>query len=593
MQKRTKIMIATASPRMSRELKVLPLAPYALKSYTMWRLGEASRDVTIDIIVFDPDLSGAEMALELESFDVDIVAFSVYVWNYTESIACARLLGERDSSPFIIMGGPQVSPVAEEVMQAHPFIDATAFVTAPGEIIFFQFVKAFLTGTDLGTVAGLVFRDKKGRVTKTSDKVEMLDMQHPSPYLDGTVELQGDREFHVTIETSRGCPFDCAYCYWGSGTNQVLFPPLERTLAEIDWIADQSRIKHAFITDADILLKFRRNEHIADKLWSRRNTFIPEFDSDIRNIVPSRRRLIEKLHRLPGFFFKFAVQTANPIAWKLLGDNRAKPELFLEKAQLLRSWIPDAKIVADIMLPLPGDDLEGLRQTTNLVLSLEPNQIFLNYPVYLLPGTRFYDERKQLGLVYNEEPPFSILASESFPLPDIDIALKLSIWVQILTYYHPAVSHCFYQIGRTDPNRSHVNRLESWIEAIEERIQLMAPHKNLPQLAVDSVEQLNTVKGGILTQSCTVKSCVAIYETIFKLESNGFGEHMPLIELGIELFNHLDDAGVEWFDQEVLDRLSLPILSQYSTDEIQSLMPIFRRYESAASAQEAALSKLK
>ena len=530
---RLQVHLITASPRVSRELKVLPLAPYALKSYALWRMAEEDAvKVEITVTVFDPETSPEEMAANLQAAHIDVAAFSVYVWNHRECLECARILSERQDSPYILFGGPQVSPVAHDLLLVNDFIDAVTFVTVPGETIFYHFLMARLSGYGLDSVAGLSYRDANGSIHQSSEIVEQLDLTKvPSPYLDGTVELEPDKEYHVTIETSRGCPLDCAYCFWGSGASRVEFPPLERVLAEIDWIYEQKSIKHVFFTEFDMLLKYRRNEVIAKHLWLRKGSFKPEFDTDVRNIVPTRRSLALSLHRLPGFFFKFAVQTANPDAWKHLGSNRATPEMFPEKARLLRSWIPDAEIVADIMLPLPGDDLAGLRQTTNLVLSLEPNQIFLNYPVYLLPGTHFFNEKDNLGLVYQKEPPNSVLETETFPLSDVDTALKLSFWVQIITYYHPAVADCFFAICRQAPEIRHIDRLESWFQEVEKRIQLMSNYQNLPQLAVQSVEDLNTVKGAILRQACEVESCQAIYAVILRLESSRFANNFRTPDL--------------------------------------------------------------
>ena len=74
---------------------------------------------------------------------------------------------------------------------------------------------------------------------------------YPSPYLSGEFDYlisnKKDHNYQAIIETNRGCPFLCTYCYWGRGgnTTKYRYHSLERVFAEIDWIG-KNKISYVF-----------------------------------------------------------------------------------------------------------------------------------------------------------------------------------------------------------------------------------------------------------------------------------------------------------------------------------------------------------
>ena len=57
------------------------------------------------------------------------------------------------------------------------------------------------------------------------------DLEIPSPMLSGVfddiIKNNPDYVFNITLETNRGCPFQCTFCDWGSLTYAKIrkFPP--------------------------------------------------------------------------------------------------------------------------------------------------------------------------------------------------------------------------------------------------------------------------------------------------------------------------------------------------------------------------------
>src|SRR5262249_35607263 len=123
------------------------------------------------------------------------------------------------------------------------FPEVDVIVNGEGELVFRDLLTAHLDGVssqDLGDIAGISYRDQKGEVQTTPERprLENLDII-PSPVLTGAIELTdtaGRFRYDVALmETNRGCPYKCSFCYWGGAVGQrVKAFGRERLRAELE-----------------------------------------------------------------------------------------------------------------------------------------------------------------------------------------------------------------------------------------------------------------------------------------------------------------------------------------------------------------------
>ena len=160
-----------------------------------------------------------------------LVAFSVCIWNHQLSLEIARRIKEKYPECIIVFGGPQVEANDKD---KYPFIDY--IVLQEGEK---KFVKLLgkLIGEDIAC-----------------DKDTLDDF--PSPYIEGLYDQilkdYPEMSFQAIVETNRGCPFTCTFCYWGQAFEEkkVRHHDLHRVQLEAEWIA-QHGIKYVFMADAN------------------------------------------------------------------------------------------------------------------------------------------------------------------------------------------------------------------------------------------------------------------------------------------------------------------------------------------------------
>lgn len=261
---------------------------YALEKNKDWHLGE---------LVWRRDSIEAT-AKRLSSSH--LVGISVYVWNREYSYALARAIKHYNPDCVIVVGGPEPAITDPELFCKHPYLDVV--VKLEGELVFEQVLANY--GQCLKTVPGLLL-NVNGQAVDTGEapRIDNLD-QLPSPYLSGMFD-QLIRDYpevtwNATLETNRGCPFQCTFCDWGSLTyNKVKKFGLERVFAELDWIGQHCG--HVTVTDANFGMFVERDNEIITKLvevqrrWKKITNFSMTWAKNQKNeVVDIVQRLVNE-----------------------------------------------------------------------------------------------------------------------------------------------------------------------------------------------------------------------------------------------------------------------------------------------------------
>jgi putative methyltransferase len=229
----------------------------------------------------------------------DVVAFSTYVWNHRYNYKLARRIKEMNPAVTIIFGGPEPAIEDPELFTKEPFMDLVSKME--GEITFKRILEDF--DTDFAHIPGLLINTPSGLVnTGDCARIDDLD-QIPSPYLTGIfdqiIEDNPDVIWNATLETNRGCPYQCTFCDWGSLTyNKVKKFELTRVFHEMDWIG--ANCGFVTITDANFGMFVERDNMIVDKLievqkrWGRLSSFSMTWAKNQKNEVVD---IVKKLIR--------------------------------------------------------------------------------------------------------------------------------------------------------------------------------------------------------------------------------------------------------------------------------------------------------
>jgi anaerobic magnesium-protoporphyrin IX monomethyl ester cyclase len=116
----------------------LPLALMYIQANLVEGHGHPFDDV--EVVELPRDRTPAQLAGILAERHADVVGLSCYIWNGRDLIAAARELKRLQPGVKVVMGGPQVGPIARDVMAEEPSIDV--IVRSEGEVPFAEIIDA-------------------------------------------------------------------------------------------------------------------------------------------------------------------------------------------------------------------------------------------------------------------------------------------------------------------------------------------------------------------------------------------------------------------------------------------------------------------
>ena len=203
-----------------------------------------------------------------------VIGFSCYVWNWKYTLYVAKELKQQYPTALIIFGGPQVPENSKRFFEEHPFVDIACI--AEGEQTFTDVLRSAKDlQPDFSNVTGCLLKGNSGETVTTPTR-ERMDLERiPSPYLSGVLDnLVKDNpriRWNTTIETTRGCPFACTFCDWGSLIfSKVKKIPETQVMGELDWISN-NKIDYVFAADPNFGIYPKRDKRIIDRLIEGKN----------------------------------------------------------------------------------------------------------------------------------------------------------------------------------------------------------------------------------------------------------------------------------------------------------------------------------
>jgi len=158
------------------------------------------------------------------------IGFTAYQENMEQIRLWARFAKKMSPAVKIVLGGPQVTFMPAEALRQMPEVDFLC--RGDGEEVMLALARALTEGTDVSRVPGLCFlRSNELTETGWAYGAKHLDT-YPSPYLMDLIDLR--HKERAILLTSRGCRYDCAFCYTPSASQrQVRFYSSERVIDEM------------------------------------------------------------------------------------------------------------------------------------------------------------------------------------------------------------------------------------------------------------------------------------------------------------------------------------------------------------------------
>lgn len=322
-----------------------------------------------------------------------VAAFSVSMWNEALSLHIAKELKARFPEVLVVYGGPQVPFQAEAYLTKHAFIDIA--VRSEGEIAFALILERFLESRNFDGIPSVTYRNESGeiiRMENSAPQVSDLDA-YPSPYLTGKFEAliknNPQLSFQAIVETNRGCPFNCTFCYWGQGglSTKYRYFSMDRVRRQFEWIA-QNKIEYVFNADSNFGM-LARDKEIAEILVETKKKY--GFPHKFRTCYGKNSD--DKIFQISKLLREHDLSKSVTIARQSNDEetlkNIGRKNIHLSKFQSLQHMYNehDIPVYSELIMGLPGETYTSwMNGLDNLLSAGIRNQIFV-YFCQVLPNT--------------------------------------------------------------------------------------------------------------------------------------------------------------------------------------------------------------
>lgn len=344
-----------------------------------------------------------ESALEKIAEDKpDAVGFSCYIWSIDSIIKVASSIKKILPDCFIFFGGPEASD-ADVLMKRYSFIDM--IIQGEGEQAFAHFMHKFTQSKSiLDTPSALIRSGSQILSTPSAPPADLNQLAFI--YSD----LSAFQNKAIYYETSRGCPYRCAYCM--SANDNVRFLGLERVKRELEFFikAGVVRVK---LVDRTFNYPAKRAYDIFSiliELSEKYPQFTTNFHFEISAclITENILNLLEKAK--PGLMqFEVGVQSTNEQTLRAINRSHDTRKVLINTKKLCE--MSGIHVHTDLIAGLPYEDYESFSKSFDNVYNLGAQQLQLGF-LKVLRGSPMHSLAEKHGVEYTDYAPYEVLKTK-------------------------------------------------------------------------------------------------------------------------------------------------------------------------------------
>lgn len=309
------------------------------------------------------------------------VAFSCYIWNIEiVSRLCKDIKSARPDIR-IILGGPEVSYGIDHTALSPD--DYNYILEGEGERSFPKLL------ADL--------QNKEFREPETDLWPEFYTAENLKHFTNRI----------IYYESSRGCPFKCAYCL-SSVCGKVRFLPIERVKANIDTFT-KGQVPLVKFTDRTANCNPGRFKEILCHIMSQENcntTFHFEIGADLLDDEE-----LELLSRMPvgRVQLEAGIQSTNEETLEACVRKTSLEKIFYNLGKIME--FKNINLHGDLIAGLPYEGLERFKKSFNDLYSLRLHQLQLGF-LKLLPGAPLNNIVEEHQYVFSAHTPYEVLKNK-------------------------------------------------------------------------------------------------------------------------------------------------------------------------------------
>jgi radical SAM superfamily enzyme YgiQ (UPF0313 family) len=350
----------------------------------------------IDVKILDPrldNLSLKEFKKEFIKYKPDIIGFSSYTEEIPDLINMIKNVKEIDKDCLTVLGGPHASALPIQTLKECSSLDVAVY--GEGEKTLLEIANC----RDLKNIKGIAFR-KNGKIKLNKHRPledlnllpfpawELFDLKrYIGHYMDKPKPILR-KELELMISTSRGCPYNCMFCF--KGIEGYRFRDPINVVDELERDIFNFGAKRIQFTDATFGAYEKQAIGICNEIVKRGLQDKIKWFAGTRVDV-ANKKLLESMKKAGCSCVFFGVESSNS---KILKSSRKNTTT----KQVIKAFSLAKKIgletQASFILGLPGETKQSILNTIKFAKNLNANYAVFSILVPF-PGTKAYEMAKK------------------------------------------------------------------------------------------------------------------------------------------------------------------------------------------------------
>lgn len=368
------------------------------------------------------NLSHIKLRKLFENNKPDICIINTAIPSIKSDLTVSDYLKDIDKEICTIYMGPAATTLTETVAN---YQNVDFVMVSEPEYTILELIN-YLDGSvdNLADIKGIAFSENnKIILTEIRPLIENLDdLPFPAHHL-----LPLDKCFLPTVKrrpftsilSSRGCPYQCIYCYMPRMGKKFRSRSANNVIDEVELVVKKMGIKQIMFRDDVFTLDKKRVIDICKEIIARDIDIIWHCESRPDNI---NFEVLKIMKSAGCHLIIFGVETADE---KIL--ENIKKNLSIDKINQAFRWCDEVGIDtgAHFIFGLPGETKETIEKTIEYAKKLEARYASFNVATPY-PGTEFFDWLKERGLIKTTD--WSLYDQSGYPVFDLPTLSAEGIW---------------------------------------------------------------------------------------------------------------------------------------------------------------------
>lgn len=356
---------------------------------------------TYDIAEYTINMPIYDILRQIDELECDVIGFCCYIWNIEMTIHLTRLLHSIRPDLIIILGGPEVSYCADEILENNRHL--SFIIQGEGEIAFVELMEALEKGQKNPHIDGVRGIDEKGHLFGSRDVVEVPDLNViPFPYSEEEMAALANKI--VYYESSRGCPFSCQYCLSGN-KNKVRFFDEARTIGELQWFMDHNVRQVKFV---DRTFNCHKRHHLPIMKFILEAQTTTNFHLEMEGVLLSEEE-VRILNEAPKgrFQIEVGVQSTNEQTLEAICRRNEWDHI----VKMVKPIIDGGRthVHLDLIIGLPYESYHIFKKSFTDLYNLQPQALQLGF-LKLLKGSGVR-KMAQFAYIHDALAPYEVLSN--------------------------------------------------------------------------------------------------------------------------------------------------------------------------------------